>query len=377
MRAPRSLHRSGNVAVLTAVLLSAWLGSGEGSVVAQAQEAASSTQLLIHVAASADVAASLNERLGPLLARRHVDLQVAVVSAVDLEHVLQTASQEPEPRVLARVWLDGRAHDAAVLLLVPRHADHVLVRRIELRAGFDDVVLAELDFVLDRAVASLLGSRPVGVPIAEARVALAETLARSPPTVVTAVGAASPSTHFAVDLSAFVGGAAVMTGWTATPIVGGSIGLVRRDSRLQLGLRLDGQLREGVSLQTADANVSIGGGMTHLSLQAGRPVGRLGVVSALLGAGVAVTSVHPSPRVPASGFVSVAARRDVDLAFLMAVQWNVPVGYAFGVFLHVAADIVPTSERYTALVDSTQSVVLTPPLVRPTFLAGLTYTFGG
>jgi hypothetical protein len=377
MRASRSWHRSGNAIVLTAVLLSAWLGCGQGSGVAQAQEAASSTQLLIHVAASADVAASLNERLGPLLARRHVDLRVAVVSAVDLEHVLQTAAQEPEPRVLARVWLDGRARDAAVLLLVPRHADHVLVRRIELRAGFDDVVLAELDFVLDRAVASLLGSRPVGVPIADARVALAETLARPSPAVATAGGAAAPSTHVAVDLSAFVGGAAVTTGWTATPIVGGSIGLVRRDSRLQLGLCLDGQLRDGASLQTTDANVSIGGWMSHLSLQAGRPVGRLGVVSALLGAGVAVTSVHPSPRVPANGSVSVAARRDVDLAFLVAVRWSVPVASAFGVFLNVAADIVPTSERYTAIVDATQSVVLTPPLVRPAFLAGLSYTFGG
>jgi hypothetical protein len=369
------------------------LGSGAGA--APAQEAGAPTKevhLLVRVAAPPGIADTLKERLGPRLAERQVALQLTSVDAIDVEGVLGTSEEAPGSTLLARVWLDGRKPDAAVVLLVPRRADHLLARRIELKSGLDEVALAEIDFVLDRAVSSLLASQPVGVPMAEARAAVERTLAgpstskpaavtpppSAPSAVATTVASlpAPPRARLALDLAAFAGGTTVTTAWAATPIFGGSMGLTRESQRWPLGLRLDAQVRRSVELAAPGASVAVSGGVAHLSLQGGRRFGRLGVASALLGAGIAMTSVEPSVQTPAGAAVHVTPRHDYDLDVLAAAQWAVPVSGALCVLVQVALDVAPTAERYAAVIDGSEGVVVTPPLLRPVVLGGISYAFG-
>ena len=81
---------------------------------------------------------------------------------------------------LARAWLDGRDPRVAILFLIPRQTDRVLVRKVPLGAGFDAVALAEIAYIVERVVASLLAAEPIGVPPAEARAALAQTSVSAP-----------------------------------------------------------------------------------------------------------------------------------------------------------------------------------------------------
>jgi hypothetical protein len=362
---------------------------------ARAQEAGATTKqvhVLVRVAAPPGIADTLRERLEPRLAERHVALEVSPVEAIDVEGVLGTGEEAPGSTLLARVWLDGRAPEAAVMLLVPRQADHLLARRIELKSGFDEVAMAEIDFVLDRAVSSLLASQPVGVPMAQARAAVERTIAglpaskpaaaTPPPSATAAVATAVPSpptapaARLAIDLGAFAGGTTVTTGWDATPIFGGSIALLRESQRVQLGLRLDVQVRRSLQLAAPGASVAMSGGVTHLSLQGGRRFGRFGVVSAVLGAGVAMTGIEPNVQAPVGAAVRVTPRHDYDLDLLAAAQWAVPVSGALCALVQAALDVAPTAERYTAVIDGSESVVVTPPLLRPVVLVGISYAFG-
>jgi hypothetical protein len=228
--------------------------------------------------------------------------------------------------------------------------------------------MAEARAVVERTLAGPPAGKPAAVtPPPSAPVAVATAVARPP----TALGG-----RLALDLAAFAGGTTVTTGWAATPIFGGSIGLLRESQRSQLGLRLDAQVRRSVRLAAPGASVAISGGVAHLSLQGGRRFGRLGVASVVLGAGIAMTSVEPNVQAPAGAAVRVTPRHDFDFDLLAAAQWAVPVSGALCVLGQVALDVAPTAKRYTAVIDGSEGVVVTPPLLRPVVLGGISYAFG-
>ena len=130
--------------------------------------APSAPSVRLFVAAAEPVMEALVDRLRPRLRALRVELAATVVSSVDVDAVLATAPATDERAPLAQVWLDGRSSSDAVIILVPRRADRVLARKIGGGAVFDEVALAEAVFVIERATASLLASRPVGVPKADA-----------------------------------------------------------------------------------------------------------------------------------------------------------------------------------------------------------------
>jgi hypothetical protein len=112
--------------------------------------------------------AALVDRLRPRLRGLRVDLAATVVPSIDVDAVLATPPATDERAPLAQVWLDGRSSSDAIVILVPRRADRVLARKIVGGAVFDEVALAEAVFVIERATASLLAARPIGVPKADA-----------------------------------------------------------------------------------------------------------------------------------------------------------------------------------------------------------------
>jgi hypothetical protein len=111
--------------------------------------------------------AALVDRLRPRLRALGVELSATVVGAVDVDAVLATAPTTDERAPLAQVWIDGRTSSDVIVILVPRRADRVLARKIASGAVFDEVALAEVVFVIERAASSLLASRPIGAPKAE------------------------------------------------------------------------------------------------------------------------------------------------------------------------------------------------------------------
>jgi hypothetical protein len=155
-----------------------------------AAEVGSPPTVRLYVAAAGPVLAAVVERLRPRLAAMGVELTPSLVASVDVEAVLETVPAAGDAAPLAQVWLDGRSSSDAVLILVPRRADRVLARRVASGAVFDEVALSEIVFVIERATASLLASRPVGVPKAEA----APELRRRPPSPVPETAAAATPT---------------------------------------------------------------------------------------------------------------------------------------------------------------------------------------
>ena len=155
----RARRRGVWVALVLLTVAGAW---------ARAEAAARSMPMVrLYVAAAAPIMSALVERLQPRLGALGVELTANVVASVDIEAILAMPPGTTDDDPLAQVWVDGRASNDATLLLLPRQADRVLARRIPAGAAFDEVALSEIVFVIERAVSSLLASRPVGVPKAE------------------------------------------------------------------------------------------------------------------------------------------------------------------------------------------------------------------
>src|SRR6185503_13345034 len=72
-------------------------------------------RLSLQLAADGSVVEALRAHLAPDLGARHVDLDVTLVTAVDIERVLATAGDRNADAPLARAWLDGRDPQAAIL----------------------------------------------------------------------------------------------------------------------------------------------------------------------------------------------------------------------------------------------------------------------
>jgi phosphate/sulfate permease len=388
----------------------------------------------LYVSAAEPVMDALVERLQPRLAAMGVELVASVVASVDLDAVLATAPATSEAAPLAQVWLDGRRSIDATVFLMPRRADRVLARHIPSSAAFDEVALAEVVFVIERAVSSLLASRPIGVPKAELEPSFRRRLeppppmeapvppplaiappvetpppapvaAPSPPTVtevapdpapaaVAIDGApppppaspaavappvasvvASPSpperASGSFQLGAFAGAESWATGHELVPDVGLVAVLERVRDRARWGASLDGQLHSALDADTADGKVELSGGGAHLLLSYGRSFG--GALGRLaLGPGLAVSALRATP---STSVASATARNRTDLDWTVAVmlRWDVPVSGSLRAFVAAGADVALATGRYTAVVDGASTTLLTPWPVRPTLRLGLAF----
>jgi hypothetical protein len=379
--------RPDRLAVVAAVVLAvvlARLGA------ARAEDAPTSPQVILIVAGPTGVAEALSDRLGPRFAEREVGLQVTNVPSVDIETVLHAADEAPAANVLARVWIDAQ-HDpkAAVVLLMPRQSDRLLARRVPLRSGFDQVALVEIDFVLDRAVASLLDSQSVGVPLAEARETLARELgppaapvvaapSPKPPASVAVVAAppSSPGPDVALDVAAFAGVGTVTTEGLLTPAIGASVGLWTALGAWRVAAAVDGRLHQSTQIETTDVDVDVRGSVVHGFVEAGRPAGWRGTLSAKLGLGASFTQVTPHARAGSTIVLDAPPRLDIDLDLLVGARWSLLLGKGTTAFVEGAVDFVPRSERYTASIDGRADVIFSLPSVRPALFLGLSYAFG-
>jgi hypothetical protein len=362
-------------AALVAFALTLAPGDGSGRAMQE--------RVAFNVAADGSVVEALRAHLAPDLAARNVDLDVTPVAAIDIERVLATAAERTPGAPLARAWLDGRDPRVAILFLIPRQTDRVLVRKVPLGAGFDAVALAEIAYIVERAVASLLAAEPIGVAPAEARAALAQ-VSLSPPktssaataatTVATPAPAASAPARVAFDGSAFAGVSAWAPGASAVLSVGLALGAERVGPATRVGLLLAVAGRQSFDVASSPTGVHVSGGDVHLFLTAARTLGHWG--TGRLGIGPSLVIAHVEPvRVGSSATETIQAqpRTDADPAIAAVACWDFPLGRLVRPFIAATVDVVPVRGAYTAIVNGASRTLLAPWPVRPGLLAGVAF----
>jgi hypothetical protein len=120
----------------------------------------------VAVAAPPDAETELVSVLAELLGRLQVELELRRESAIAPASVV---TPPPAPTAaLARVFIDATRADVAVLYLVDASWQRVLVRRLPLEHGLDEVAREQLAHIVEAAIQSLAAGGQIGVSRAEA-----------------------------------------------------------------------------------------------------------------------------------------------------------------------------------------------------------------
>jgi hypothetical protein len=328
----------------------------------------------MQIAADSAVVEAIRGRLAPALKRLDVQLELAIVAAVEVDRVLNVATDAGPDAPMARAWLDGRAADAARLFIVPRNSDRIVARRVGLNNGFDEVALAEIAYVVERSVASLLASQPVGAPRAEVRAALIDPPPSKPPPQSSPAPTARPP-DLSFQIAALAGLSAWSTHNSVVPQLGIATLIERQGVNARLGIWLMGQLHRSLRVETPDADLAISGGSAQLMLVAGSTFEGLGIARLAVGPGLTFTRVNPTPIASSTKTIEVDARSDVDLMFRAAIRWDFVVARGLTLLTAATLDAAPAPGRYTAIVDGKSVVLASPWPVQFTFFVGLAVTF--
>lgn len=334
--------------------------------------------ILLHVAAEDAAVPAIDERLRARLSALGVAFTLDAVPTVDIARVLDEGAHAAcDDAPLAEGWLDGLVPGEATLLLVPCGDDRALARRIALPWGFDEVALAELVYIVDRAVQTLLVSQPVGLPREQARAELARTpLPQAPPPapardVAPPVAPGAPALPLAFQVGAFAGAQSWSDDDWILPVGGLFAALERVAGASRLGVTLSAGVRGIARTSTPDARISSGGGDARLWLTLGRSFGRAGLWRLSLGPGLHVEHVEVTPSAASLRNVTPASRTDLDPTIGASLRWDVvPIGSTV-VFVAASVDVQPRVPRYTAVVDGASATLIAPWPVRPLLMLGV------
>jgi hypothetical protein len=130
----------------------------------EAEESRALVQVVI--AATPDVEARLSPVLTELLGRLPVALELKREATIEVARVL-TPPESPPP-ALARVFIDVTGRDVAIVYLVDAAWQRLLVRRLPLEHGLDEVAREQVAHVVESAIQSLAAGGVLGVTRAEA-----------------------------------------------------------------------------------------------------------------------------------------------------------------------------------------------------------------
>lgn len=125
------------------------------------------------VAADEATGADFEYRLGELVHRLDVSLTATHVSAID-PHAIVFG---PVDSAMIRVWIDASHSELAVVYLEDQRRGHLLVRKIELLDGIDEIAREQIGQIVRASVEALLSGGTIGISRAEA----ASALGLSPP----------------------------------------------------------------------------------------------------------------------------------------------------------------------------------------------------
>lgn len=327
-------------------------------------------RLALQIAGPSSLVTALTDRLATRLAARAVELDVTTVSNVDFERLATAPPALADEPPLARVWLDGRDAARALLFLLPRQGDRVLVRKVELSGRFDEVALAQTTYIIDRAVASLLMSEPIGVPKSQAPAAVAAVLPPAPTAV--AVAETRPAA-LSFRIGAF-GGVGAWSGEALATARLGIEGALRRNvgDAEQLGLAASAVVDPAFHVTQPGSDLLARSLALHLYATVTWRAGRAGLGGLGVGPALIVTRIDPTLTVAsATESASSAPRTDFDPAVGLTARWDVPVGKRTTLFLAGLLDVVPIRARYAVADGAEERAVFSPWLLRPGLVLGV------
>jgi hypothetical protein len=330
----------------------------------------------------APVLSELIERLGLVLA-------LHTVHAIEPFDVLN-----PKPRqaqALARVFVDAQRRDVALLYLVDAAWQRVLVRRISLAHGLDEVAREELAHIVESSVQALAVGGQIGVTRAEASADLGlpivpngavvtpapEPTAKPPPNEalppqprVATTSAREPRARALTALELRIGAGWGFASWTPqTPVHGPELQLdLSAGQRLSWGGALSAQYRLRRELHAEPIGVATRGvGLRLLGRMRYRSEPRLGFV-AQAGGGLDYERFEPiSGNTPDVTLDASASRTSFILASQLGIEAHL-FGRAW-LSLMCGAELDLAPDDYV-VVHGTGIVPIAEPLrLRPTFSA--------
>lgn len=330
-----------------------------------APAAAWAQRVEVSIAAPESAAAELDRSLTELFERVALQGRVVRVARVRRGDVRVGA---PEPDVVARVWIDASRRDRCTVIVADPRVDRVLVRRVPLARGLDEIAREAVALIVQDTVDALRRGQRIGVPREEAITAVEEdapVAVVAPPVVV----APRPSRA----------GVGVTLGWAvqpwATPL------RVAQGPELRAAWWLD---RRGRFAVTVDAGMRLPmawdeGAVAVTALPVTLRVG-VGYEAALgarwaLGAfvGAGVDAVRVTPRANGAGAVADAATVDVRPVLRARVDVAWAVGLRVRVSAGVLADVDVTETAYYVERGAGRDVVASPWRVRPGAVLGVAW----
>jgi hypothetical protein len=318
--------------------------------------------------------AALDEVLRELLAPLGVDLRLVRVELLDVRDVV--TPDEAAPAAVARAWLDlhgataapgVRDRPAAALYLADGRWERILVRRVAIPSGIDEVAREELGHIVAAAVDGILAGTAVGVPREEVRAALGVEAA-PPEGVPEPVPGSAGEPRLADLLAVDLGPTYELQGFSdAAPISHGpglALALAQRGDGVRFGGWLTAQYRAPVVVDARPIGVELQYATLRLLAAAEIPLGARVALHLALGGGMDL--VYAVPRLASGAAADVELPRFETLGVLQALLGvRVPLLGATSLLAVVGCDVEPVERSYVALLAGSRAVVLSPRIVRP------------
>jgi hypothetical protein len=384
--------RAAAVAIAFAI---AYVGGIAGEREAHAQgagaaQAPSRRVVEVLVAGGGDGAASLDDTVRELLGRLTLVMESQLVGRIDTDD--PSFRSTARPSMLARVGIDLRSRDAAIVTIVDGRTGDITVRRSVRRDGPPAVVREELAHVVQAAIdPMLLAERdrtaaalpspppppppapepapppppPPPVPVASADEPPQRDSASSSP--------ASPSrSPFALDVSTMAGAGSFASGAGAVARAGGGAALVyRRGLRPSIGIAAHYVFPFETGSDIALARVAAASvrGLAAIEVLASSSF----ALDVAVGGGVDVLRVEPrSSSLPSDRLGPTTGR--VDPIATVAVTGHLGIAPGTSLSLMLAADVDFASRRWIVDEDGRHDDAFAPSRVRPLAMLGFTFT---
>jgi len=312
------------------------------------------------VAGPAEEARALALVVRDLLARLGADALVSSADAIDSSMALdKPPSFAP---ALARVWVDLRKGDHAMIYLVDGSWDRVLVRRVARDPAHVEVCREEIGQILEAAIEAMLAGGKIGVerstlapPPVAPRTPPSSPPPRERPRPQPRSPSSAPDFHagFASETGAFAQDAFTQAFGAWASLETARSAPVHAGAWLTLAYRLPlraNALPIGVELQGLEARLvaRLGSRVTeHVRLEAG--------------AGVGADVMDAAPIATRTG--ASLAPRSADASLLVRVVAGVRLWNLLGVL--VSADVDVTRHDFTFTENGSRVVALAPYAVRP------------
>ena len=346
------------------------------------------------VAGGGTDAASLDDTVRELLGRLTLVMESQSVGRIDADDASFRSTARPS--LLARVGIDLRAHDVAVITIVDGRTGDVTTRRSVRRDGSPAVVREEVAHVVQAAVDPMLlaerdraaAAPPAPPPPPPPAPAPAEPIAEpapAPPPPAPASDAAPARDRMAassegraplaLDLSTMAGAGSFASGAGAVARAGGGAALVwRRGVRPSIGLAAQYVFPFETGSDVALAHV----GVASFRGVVGLEVYGSSTFALDLGAGGGVDLLQVEPRsnaLPADRLGPPTSR--VDPIATATITGHLAIGAGTALSLMIAGDVDLASRHWVVDGAGLPTDAFAPSRVRPLAMIGFTFTAVG